>query len=403
MAYRALVESNHAYRTLFSYGFRPFFLLAAVYGVISIAFWTAAMGGWVGLPVDGGAIAWHAHELVFGFAGAALAGFLLTAVPEWTSTPATKGRTLRRLVAAWLMARLAAWSTGVLGVVPMAGLNLLFVVWLTSVVARPLWHGAQGRHRVFLVLVGCLLGLQVAIYACWAAAELLLLRALLNSAIGVFLLFVLAALGRISMVIVNAALEKIEEEGEPFLARPPRRAFAMGIVVIFLATEHFLPYSTTSGWVALAAAAALLNVLNDWHCRGAWRDFYVQVLYLVYVFMALGFALIGASYLFGWLPPSFARHVFAIGSMGLSILAVLTIAGQRHTGRELAYDWRIRVPFLCLIGAVAARSAPPWLGAQTVWPIGYGLSSLLWCAAFAMYIMTFWRYLTGPRVDGLRG
>ena len=403
MTQTTIADHGPVHRTLFSCGFRPFFLLAAVYGIVSIAFWTAAVSGGMGLPVDGDVIAWHVHELVFGFAGAALAGFLLTAVPEWTSTSVMRGRALRRLVVLWTIARLAAWSTAVLGVLPMAVLNLAFLVGVASVVARPLWHGAKGRHRVFLFLVAILIGLQAAIYACWALQEVLLVRALVNSAIGIFLLFVLVALGRISMVIVNAALEKSEARSESFVARPPRRAFAMGALAMFLVTEHILPYSTTSGWLALAAAAAVLNVLNDWHCRGAWRDFYVQVLCLVYVFMALGLAFVGASYLWGLLPATFARHVFAIGSMALAVLAVLTIAGQRHTGRDLAYDWRIRMPFLCLIGAVVARSVPAWLGPETVWPIGYGLSSLLWCAAFAMYLATFWRYLTSPRVDGLPG
>ena len=89
--------------------------------------------------------------------------------------------------------------------------------------------------------------------------------------------------------------------------------------------------------------------------------------------------------------------------VALSILALLTIAGQRHSGRDLAYNWRIRVPFLCLIGAGVARILPPLLGPETLRPIGYGLASLLWCLAFALYLATFWQYLTTPRAGGLPG
>ncbi len=389
--------------TLFAYGFRPFFLLAAGYGITSIAVWTLAMTGWVALPIVGDVIAWHIHELVFGFAGAALGGFLMTAVPEWTSTEPVNGRALQSLVVVWLLARITAWTTSVMGVVPMAVLNLFYLVWLVTIVARPLWKGAQGRHRVFLPLVLCLIGLQTALYLAWAAADYTLVRSLLNSTIGLFLSLILAALGRISMVIVNEALDKNGVHDKPFLARPPRRNFAMGVLAIFLIVDHLLPFSTTAGWVALATAASLLNVLNDWHLRGVWRDLYVQALYLVYLFMAFGFALIGVSYLWEMFPSNYARHAFAIGAMGLSVLAVLTIAGQRHTGRNLAYHWRIRAAFLCVVSAVIARVIPPWLGPEAIQSVGYALSALFWCLGFTLYLTHFWGFLTSPRADGLPG
>ncbi len=391
-----MTEVTHRYATLFAYGFRPFFLVAAGYGIISIAFWTLAVTGWAALPGDGDPVAWHIHEMVFGFAGAALAGFLLTAVPDWTSTPAVTGRRLQALAALWLLARLAAWLTGVLGPAPMAVLNLTFLAAVASAVARPLWRGALGRHRVFLPLILCLIGVEAAVYAYWIAGDPAEVRALLNGAVGIFLMLILAALGRISMVIVNLALD--EDDRQSFLARPPLRRFAMSVLAIFLVVDYMLPHSTTSGWAALAAAAAILNLLNDWHVRGAWRDLYVQALYLVHVFMALGLALIGASHLWLLYPAHFARHAFAVGAIGLSVLAVLTIAGQRHTGRALACHWRIRAPFLCLVGAAGARIVPPWLGPDTIVPIGYELSSLLWCLGFALYLSLFWRFLTMPRV-----
>lgn len=389
------------YATLFAYGFRPFFLLTAGYGIVAVASWGADTVGWVVLPVPDDRVAWHIHEMVFGFVGAGLAGFLLTAVPSWASTPPVTGRRLQALVALWLLARIAAWCTGLVGTTPMTLLSLLFTAAVAAAVARPLWHGAQGRHRVFLLLVLCMAGVQAAIHVYWTVEDVAHVRALLNSAMGLFLMLILAAMGRISMVIVNEALKA--DEDEPFVARPPLRRFAIGVLAIFLLVDYLLPYSTTSGWVALAAAAAVLNLLNDWHHRGVWRDPYVQVLYLVHVFMALGFGLLGASYLWQIYPANFARHAFAVGAIGLSVLAVLTIAGQRHTGRGLSGHWRIRVPLLCVAGAAIARIVPPWLDVGTVIPVGYGLSSVLWCLGFALYSSLFWGFLTRPRSDGLPG
>jgi len=264
------------YATLFAYGFRPFFLLAAGYGITGVALWAADTTGWMLLPIPDDRVGWHIHEMVFGFVGAGLAGFLLTAVPSWTSTTPVTGRRLQALVALWLLARVAAWCTGLVGAAPMTLLSLLFTVAVGAAVARPLWRGADGRHRVFLLLLLGLTGVQAAIHVYWALEDIVQVRALLDVAMGLFLMLILAAMGRISMVIVNQALEA--DEDEPFVARPPLRRFAIGVLAIFLLVDYLLPYSTTSGWVALAAAAAVLNLLNDWHHRGVWRDPYVQVL-----------------------------------------------------------------------------------------------------------------------------
>lgn len=375
--------------------------LTAAYGFVAVALWGADTTGWLILPLPDDRGGWHIHEMVFGFVGAGLAGFLLTAVPSWTSTPPVTGRPLQALVALWLLARTAAWCAGLVGAAPMTLLSLLFTGAVAAAVGRPLWREAQGRHRVFLLLVLCLAAVQAAVHVYWALEDIVQVRALLDVAIGLFLMLILAAMGRISMVIVNQAPD--DDEDEPFVARPPLRRFAIGVLAIFLLVDYLLPYSTTSGWVALAAAAAVLNLLNDWHHRGVWRDPYVQVLYLVHLFMALGFGLLGVSYLWEIYPANFARHAFAVGSIGLSVLAVLTIAGQRHTGRGLSGHWRIRTPLLCLAGAAVARIVPPWLDVETVVPVGYGLSSLLWCLAFALYLSLFWGFLTKPRPDGLPG
>ncbi|MCG8425913.1 MAG: NnrS family protein, partial [Chromatiales bacterium] len=360
-----MIESDD---TVYAYGFRPFFLLAAGYAIFSVAFWSLGMTGFIPLPVTGDVVAWHIHELLFGFAAAALAGFLLTAVPEWTDIEHVEGKALQQCVVIWLLARIAAWSTALLGVWPMALLNVIFLVRVIGAVAPGLWSGAQGRHRVFLFLALALVSLQVSLYLFWIVEDMQQVRALLNGAIGLFMLLILAALGRISMVIVNESLDRSDNEDDRFLARPPRRNFAMGVMAMFLLVDYLLPFSSTSGWMALATAAAILNILNDWLLRGIWRDIYVRALTVVYLFMAAGFALIGLDNLWGIFPTNFARHALTVGAMGIAILAVLVIAGLRHTGRDLSTHPMIKGAFVALVLAALARVAPPWLGGEFTQP-----------------------------------
>jgi len=390
-------------QALFAYAFRPFFLAVALYAIAVTGYWSLAVSGLLPLPFGASMIAWHAHELVFGVAAAALAGFLLTAVPEWTGVKPLTGRNLEWLFLLWLLARAAALLLPLLGPLPMALLNLLFTLITGLLVAPGIWRGAHGRHRVFVYLVAALGVVQMLAYVNWLGNDLLQVRLLLNSAIGIFLLLILAALGRISMVIVNEALEKQGVEDERFLARPPRRQYAMGILVLFLVVDYLAPYSSVGGWIALATAAAILNILNDWHLPGVWRDFYVRVLYLVYLSLATGFALLGVDALWQLFPSNFARHVLTVGGMGMAILAVLTIAGLRHTGRNLDYHPLIKWSFRLVLLAMLARVVPPLLGPGSVQPVGYGLSALLWCGGFALYLAYFWKKLTRPRADGVAG
>mgnify|MGYP002713158512 CR=1 FL=1 len=389
--------------TVFAYAFRPFFLAVACYAVVVTGYWSLGITGWLPLSFGSALIAWHVHELVFGVATAALAGFLLTAVPEWTEVAPLTGRRLKPLFLLWLLARVAAWLLPLLGPLPMALLNLLFVSLIFMTVAPGLWRGAQGRHRVFAYLIFALWIVQVLIYAHWFADNLQQVRLLLFVVLGIFLLLILAALGRISMVIVNEALQRQGVLDERFIARPPRRRYTMGILALFLLVDYLMPYSSVSGWIALATAAALLNILNDWHLPGVWRDFYVRVLYTVYLALVAGFALIGMDYLWHIFPGNYARHILTVGALGLSIMAVLTIAGLRHTGRTLEYHPLIKWSFRLILLAMIARVAPPLQGAGSIQPIGYGVSALLWCGGFTLYLVHFWRKLTSPRVDGLPG
>ncbi len=381
---------------------RPFFLLGAVSAVGLLALWTGMLAvGWPVPAVAGGPLAWHAHEMLFGFALAAVAGFVLTAVPEFTSTPEVPLRRVRLFVALWLLGRLGFWSSGLPA--PWGGAALLLaaaahtglLLGLAATIAPRIWADPGRRHLSFVWVLLAWTGLAAGFYAeTWQGGAGL---RWLNAAQGLLAVLVVVSMSRISMRIVNRA---IEEAGLAaiYLARPPRRHLATLCIVLYSGAEFFFPAHRVTGWLALAAAAALFNLQGDWHVGRPLLRRWPLMLYLAYVFMASGYALAGVALLSGSLPASAGKHLLAIGGIGLGIYMANCIAGRAHCG--LAFDNRLWAPLGAALLACAAllRAAVPWLDANALAGAG-----LCWIAAFALLLFRLGPVLVGPRSDGRSG
>ena len=406
-----------AARPLFMCCFRPFFLATAVYGVLVLLVWLAFLGAGQGVPaVPGGPFVWHAHELMFGFGLAAAAGFVLTALPEFTATAAFGRRVALAMVLLWAAGRLAFWSSGWLGaagVVLSALLNVGFMGALVVLVAPRLWRDPERPHLSFLWgLVA--MGLAVAGFQADVLRGLDPMRWVLVG-VGVMMALILIVLGRVSMRIVNDALDaervrhraeepllrREDDEVVDYRARPPRRNLAIFGIALYTAADFLWPGSVVSGWLALAAAAAIFNVLNDWHVGRALFSRWAFMLYAVYWLLALGYGLIGLAHLGAPVAASGGVHLLSIGAMGLSIFAVLCIAGRTHAGYAL--DERPWVGLAALlIGAAALLRAAAGLPAMPV-ALLQMLAGLTWIVAFALAAWRLGVLFIAPRVDGGEG
>lgn len=387
-------------RPLFMCGFRPFFLATSVYAVLLLLMWLGFLAGGLGVPaVSGGPVVWHAYELMFGFGLAAVAGFLLTAVPEFTGTPAVGRRVALGMVMLWIAARLAFWLSGRLGLtgeVLAAVLNVGFLCALIVIVAPRLWRDPERRHLAFLWGLAAM-ALALAGFHADALGGLYPMR-WLRVGVGMMMVLIVLALSRISMRIVNDALddERLRRDGAAarlhgedddlpdYRARPPRRNLAIFGVALYTAVEFVLPGSVIAGWVALAAAAAVLNLLNDWHVGRALLSRWAFMLYVVYWLMAAGYALNGLFLLGLPVAPRAGLHLLTVGAMGVSIFGVLCIAGRTHAGYELDMRPWVFVAALALVVAAIARAMAglpgmPVVGLQAVsaaaWLLGYGLAA----------------------------
>jgi uncharacterized protein involved in response to NO len=384
-------------------GFRPFFLFAALAAPLCIGLWVAFLAAGIPLPaVAGGPFIWHAHELIFGFGLAAVAGFVLTGIPEFTGTAAIGSQAVRRLAGLWLLGRLAFWGSGWVGDVALtlsalAHLGLLGA--LMVLLAPRLWRDPQRRHLAFLwglaALTFCVAGFYVdALRGVYPGRWL-------YAALGVLMVLIVLAMSRISMRIVNGAIDEAGVAGVQYRARPPRRHLAVFFIGLYTVAEFFAPGERLGGWLALAAAAALLNLLNDWHVgRALWRR-WPLMLYGVYVLMAAGYATMGLSLVLGGDAFSAGRHLLTTGALGLNIYVVMCIAGRMHCGHPL--DERLWVPLgaVTLVAAALMRAGAAWPGADSRFLlVAAGLS---WSAAFALYTCYMAPLFLTPRADGGRG
>ncbi len=402
--WRGLMDAAHP---AWQCAFRPFFVLTVLAAIALMLLWVAFLT--LGLPLPLGAasgpFAWHAHELLLGMGGAAAAGFAMTAAAEFTETPEYTAQPQQRLVVLWLAARLAFWCSGfALPLLLLSGmLQLAFLGYLAALLWPRFWGDAGRRHMSFiwslaLLMLGCAGFYVQAARGAYAVPWL-------HGLLAAFLVLIVVALSRISMSMVNAALEDIDardDEGEPlhYLARPPRRNLAMLCIGLWGAAQALEWPGSVGGWLALAASAAVFNLMGDWHVGRALLRRWALLLYGCYALMAAGFALIGLAKL-GWLaaPQTAGVHLLTAGSFSLIIFTVMVIAGYTHSGLK-----RDRRPWVLwaaggIVTAAVLRVLAYWVAPLLL----QGISGLLWAASFAAMAWHMLPVWLAGRVDGRWG
>ena len=387
-----------AARPLFLCGFRPFYLAAAGYAVFLLAAWSAMLSGGLPMPdVPGGPVVWHAHELIYGFALASVAGFLLTAVPEFTGCAIVDRRRLLGLFLLWSAGRVTYWLAGTITIWPAALFNLGFLAWLAFLFAPPIWHDPGRPHLSFLL---ALTALTIAQSGVFFGSDPM---AWLYVAAGVLTILIVIAMSRISMRLINGMLDGEGVADVNYMARPPRRNLAMFAIGLYTTMEFLLPGNGVAGWLALAAAAAVFNLLGDWHIGRHLFNRWIFMPYVVYWLMALGYGVICAAILAYWPLVSAGRHLLLAGAMSLAIFAVMAVAGRIHAGYWL--DRRPWIPLAAglIVGTalVRALAAVPVLAERA--NLLMAVSALAWMTAFALFLVYFWPVLVGSRPDNAGG
>lgn len=376
-------------------GLRLFFPLAALHTALWPLLWVLLWR--LGLPLaeETAPGQWHAQEMLVGSFGAALIGFLTSALPEWSDTRRLEGRPLFLLAGLWMIGRLAGLA-GAEAAIPVAALaDQAWMFFLLAYVAKVSWTRRTTNFTGFVLL---LLSFQLAAallrYGMWSGAIELAETAI--RICGLALLGLLGlALARITVPVTNLILDP-SEETSPYRPHPGRANLAAGLTALVILAELANMSEVVRGYLMLAAGAAFLDRVAEgfigreglkWELAGLWLSSAMAGTGLV----------VSALHLIGLpLPWLGGLHLMLMGGLGLGVLQVLSIAGLLHTGQPLSFSAFTRAALWLLFAAVAARATPEFLPDLPLSGSSHGLAALLWAMAFLLWLRTYLPLLWSP-------
>jgi len=377
-------------------GFRPFFLLAGLGAAALMLVWLASWGGGAGFQGYYGPLGWHSHEMLFGYATAVIAGFLLTAVRNWTGVDTLQGYALGALAALWLAARLLAllprdWLPEYL----MAVVDLAFLPLLALALARPLLQTAAKNNLLFLPLLAAmaLANLLVHLEALGVATTASRGNGLM---LNLILLLMMIVGGRVIPFFTERAIPGAVARRSPWL-----EWLGFGALLSLTATELLWPRASLVAGLSLVLAVSQLLRLAGWHRRRVWSIPILWILYAGYAWLVAGLLLKGLGTA-GLLAPNLAVHALTTGGIGVLTLGMMARVALGHSGRPLESARLTNLAFVLINLAAAARSLGPLLLPQwyLTWVHGAGG---LWILGFAIFSLVYAPILLRPRADGRPG
>ena len=382
---------------LLTAGFRPFFLAAAIWAALGVPLWLCAYLNGLVVPTVLPPSVWHAHEMIFGFAAATVAGFLLTAVPNWTGRMPLQGGPLAALVLLWAAGRAAVLVSAVIGAPLAAIVDLSFPAAFLAVIAREIVAGRNWRNlpmpgALSLLLLGNLLVHLEALGIADTAG--------LGNRLGLVTLLSLISLvgGRIIPSFTRNWLAK----SRPATPSPvPQNRFdvaALVVTTIALLGWAAAPDNPVTSGAAILAGIMVALRLSRWRGRHTGAEPLLLILHIGYGWLAFGLVLLGVSGLAGLLPATAALHALTVGAIGTMTLAVMTRATLGHTGRPLAAGPVTTAIYGLITIAAVLRILSPFAGAETepaLWAAG-----IAWSGAFGLFAGSYGVALVQPQGGG---
>jgi len=380
---------NYAGPALFSYGFRPFFLGAAAWSAACIALWIPQFTGELFLRSAYAPIDWHTHEMLYGYVAAVIAGFLLTAIPNWTGRLPINGAPLMALTALWLAGRFAMLLSAQIGILLAAIIDIAFLATLAFVAAREIIAGRNWRNLRVLALVGILIAGNIVFHGevyLWGSSAF-------GTRIGIAGVIMLISLvgGRIVPSFTRNWLARRENGRLPIpFSRFDGATLAASLVSLTLWVA--LPDSVVTGIALIIAAIMQVVRLGRWAGDRTITDRLVLVLHVAYMFVPIGFALAGASIFDpSVVPASVGIHAWTAGAIGLMTLAVMSRASLGHTGQHLRAGAGTQAVYLLAFCSALLRMIAGFDGSLLIMEA----AGIAWFAAFGGFVLLYGPLLVG--------
>lgn len=395
------LEKEQQIPAFFRLGFRPFFIMGALFSTISILLWLLMLQGKISFVPMGGGYWWHIHEMIFGFGSAIIAGFLLTAIQNWTGIPGIRGKILIYLVSLWLIGRFAIAFPNILGSALSTVIDLMFLPCVAWVLAKPILAIKQYRNLFFVPLLLFFTLANIEMHLAITLPETFNFKytGYTGVLLTCFLISVMA--GRVvpmftangtgtTKVLPLAALEKLTNGSlllstlllllEPLIGFEPT---IFGGILMLSGVFQMMRWLRWKPWITLSVPLL-------WSLHGSIK------------YLSAGLILVGISYIIPELPSNHLWHLLTIGGMGGIILAMISRVSLGHTGRILTPPKTMNIAFILILLSALIRSIAPIISpAETLWWIE--LSGWGWIIAFSIFVINYAPMLATPRIDGRPG
>jgi uncharacterized protein involved in response to NO len=387
---------------LLSLAFRPFFLAASLWAAVALALWIALLFSAATLPSRFNPLEWHIHEMLFGFVLAAIAGFMLTAIPTWTGRRPVQGATLGALALLWLLGRIACATSALMPLWLAATIDLAFPFALCALAAREIFAAHNWRNLAMPLPIGVLGVADLLMYLAHAGIAI---EPGLGWRLGLagILMLISVVGGRIIPAFTRNWLLKRPGSigagaGAPALPSPTALPdiTALGTLHAGLLAWAFFPSYPFTGALLVLAAALNLWRLARWRGIATFAEPLLTILHAGYGWVVIGTALLGVSALTGAVPVTAAIHALTAGAIGTMIVAVMTRVALGHTGRALHADGFTVLIYLLVTLAAALRVAAEFDARRFLLLID--LSAAAWVSGFLLFAVLYGPMLFARRI-----
>ncbi len=380
---------------LFALGFRPFFSAAGISAALLMITWLGIWSGAVGVSSYYGPIPWHSHEMLFGYAVAIIAGFLLTAVRNWTGANTPNGTPLMLLTLLWLAGRILPLLGGAIPGMVIALVDLAFLPALALAIRPALWQGQMKINRIFVPLL-----LVMAITNLLTHLQFLGISDTYSRGTDAMLYLIILLIvfigGRVMPFFTEAVLPDAKVK-----RNQPVEMTSAGALVALVLVQMIYPSPWLSGpLAALVAITQIIRVIG-WHDRRVWGSPILWVLYTGMLWIILGFSL-KALATAGIVSTTLATHALTVGGIGVLTLGMMCRVSLGHTGRPMQLLRIIEISFILLNIAAAIRVLAPILMPMQ-YQLWIHLSGGIWVLCFIMFCFVYLPMLMKPRADGKQG
>ena len=388
-------KTNKKSFALFALGFRPFFLFAAFSAFSLITLWLYELSGKLTISAYYTPTGWHAHEMLFGYTVAVIAGFLLTAAGNWTGMKMINGWRLTLLSIVFLLGRFAPFIPE-LPYWLIAVLDLLFLPLVALLIALPVIKVKQWSNFIFIPLLLTMAAANLMVHL--SALNIIDTSIVTGSRLMIYLVILLIVImgGRVIPFFTERGVNGVTTKKWTWI----ERLSSLSVILIVIG-EVFFSDNVITGYIAMFAAVINLIRVAGWYSNKIWRVPLVWILQVAYLWIVIGFVIKGWV-IFNINESLYAYHAFTVGGIGIMTLGMMARVSIGHTGREMVLNsWMVLAFILINIAAITRVIIPMLMPELYLFFIQF--SGWLWVSAFIIFFIVYTPMWMKPRVDGREG